>query len=138
MKCHRHLLRDTFFLSLPIVALLGYVIAASIVSFYNAEIKNFHGYPIRPLRVGGLQRMLQYSVGPLRARVPHRYLADRTRRACQQSKATGPRVFDLRIQGRRLDALASAVPASTRQWQPAFLVEGQEFIRVEARNRGQQ
>ena len=42
MRGRRHFLRDVVILTVPAVVLLVYVVAATAVGFYNAEIKNFH------------------------------------------------------------------------------------------------
>ncbi|MEE9561729.1 MAG: hypothetical protein V3W50_01530, partial [Thermoanaerobaculia bacterium] len=65
MKPSRHLLRDVVVFSLPILGLVVFLSLSALASFYTGEIENFHGYPIRGLRVGGLRAALSHSLRPL-------------------------------------------------------------------------
>lgn len=135
MKPRRHLLRDVFVFSLPLVALLVYLVMALCVSFYNGEIEGFHGYPVRGMRVGGIKAVIQEGLAPIYSRTSRRYIA----RVARRDRPDPPlRQFDLHVDGRVLDRLASALPASGREWEPGQLVEGQEWVSVEVHYRGQQ
>lgn len=131
MSFRRHLLRDVVLLSLPLVAILGYLLLAAGVSFYNAEIRNFHGYLVRGLRVGTPRQMLRYHVNQILHPQRRNFLSD------VDTAASKVRVFDLRVDGAELDALMSALPASADDWRPAWLNEPSGASKVEVRNRGQ-
>lgn len=134
MKFHRHLLRDVFVLTLPIAALLVYLLAAAAMSFYRSEIACYHGYPVRAVRVGGLSAALDQAVAPLLGRDKERYRPSRDRLAAREN---GPRVYDLSVDGSELDELRSDLPGSAKEWVRGTLHEGGKFQRVDVRNRGQ-
>ena len=50
MRGQKHILRDVFVLTLPLAAVWVYLVAATAAGFYNAEVKNFHGYLTRDVR----------------------------------------------------------------------------------------
>lgn len=127
----RHLLRDVFWLSLPVVALLLYHTVTSITSFYNGEIASFHGHLLGSERAGGLGGIVRYNERALFQQRGKRYLPDL---ALTDSPV---RILDLRVRGSEQDALDSAVPASAKTWRPATLVEGGQLVPVEVRYRGQ-
>ena len=131
MRGARHLFRDVFFLSLPLAAVLVYLVFAAATSFVNAEVLNFHGYPARGLRIGSLRRMLRYTLDGFLQPAQRRYLSD----ALQAEPSV--RVFDLRIDGTELDALEANLPGSGRVWRAATLGESDGLRDVEVRVRGQ-
>lgn len=135
MKPFRHLFRDVVVFSLPVLGLVVYLAVSALASFFSAEVANFHGYPVRSLRAGGLQAALTHTFRPLGGISSRRYLADGARRAVMPPPV---RQFDLRVDGTALDQLDSALPGSGRQWLPAALQEGQELVPVEVHYRGQQ
>ena len=131
MSSQRNLLRDTFVLSLPVVALLVVHAVSVATSFYNAEIVGYHGQPLGSLRVGGMGRMLRHNEKSLSWPMQRRHLPD------PLPEKSPIRIFDLRVDGLELDNLQAAVPISGKTWRPAKLVEGGKFIPVEVRYRGQ-
>ncbi len=134
MTFHRHILRDVFWLTLPLLVVLIVLFGSTVVSFCRAEIANFHGYPVRSLRAGSLKDFLVESLRPLTEpkKVRHLPVLQELNR-----RIDGPRVFDLRTGGEALDALMSDLPASASAWQPGELVEGGVARKVDVRHRGQ-
>ena len=104
MRRHRHLFRDVFWLTLPVVAVLIYLSVASIVGFYNAEIVNFSGDPVGPLRVAPLQRIMEHATQPAFDPEKHRYLPMPGRRSRSAKRGPEIRTFHLWIRGPALDA----------------------------------
>ena len=137
MRREQHLLRDVFWLTLPVVAVFVYLTIATIVSFYNAEIVNFHGDPVGPLRVAAPQRMLEHATSRLLSPRRHRYLPLPGRRVRSGEGEPEIRTFHLRIRGTALDALDSAIPLSAKTWQSGWLDEDGRLVKVRARYRGQ-
>lgn len=139
MKRNRHLLFDVFVMTLPVLGVMGYVLLAAAASFYNAEIKNFHGDAVGPLRVGGPQTMLAAGLEPLVNRPVRRWLPDRPDPAAPNSDddAADPPIVDLRVDGTALDALSSDLPASAEKWERGELVVNGLPQRVKVRYRGQ-
>jgi hypothetical protein len=133
MKPGRNILTDVVLLTLPLAALIGYLLAATAVTFHNAEIVNFHGDLVRRLRTGTLLDALRHSTDPLlRPSESRIYLSDLA------DDAEPPhRVLDLRIPGPALDALRADLVASGRKWKEATLVEGKDLVPVSVRFRGQ-
>ena len=131
MTNQRNILRDTFVLSLPAVALVIVHAVSAATSFYNAEVVGYHGHPLGSERVGGLERMLRHNERTLFSRIPRRYLPD------PLPENLPIRIFDLRIEGLELEKLQAALPISAKTWRPAKLVEGGKFSPVEVRYRGQ-
>ena len=115
-----HVLRDVFILTLPVAIILCYLFLSSLESFYNAELRNFHGYLARGLRVGTVGTMLRKNVRRYIEPSTHRYFSD------VNVNASPVRVFDLLVRGSVLDKLGADLPGSGREWEPAQLVENKE------------
>ena len=126
-----HLLRDVLIFTAPFVVFICYVLGSAFASYYNAEIKNFSGYKTRSLRVGSMQAMLDFSSQPILTPVKHRYLESNV------DLHDGLRIFDLRVDGNKLEQLDEAMPGSGKEWVDAVLKESGGFQDVEARYRGQ-
>lgn len=127
----RHLLRDVIVLSLPAVALLVYLVLATATSFYNAEIKNFHGYLTRNIRLSGPAGTARTMVRPVTDPTHVRHLP-----LPESLQARPARHFDLRVPGTSLDLLSAALPASGSVWQPAEVMDDGILKRVQVRYRG--
>ncbi len=134
MRFHRHVLRDVFVLTLPIVAILGYVVISAALSFYRAEVACFHGYPVRSLRAGGFKAALDHAVAPLTNGTGERYRPTRDRLA---ERTNGPRVYDVYVRGEQLDRLRGDLPASAKSWVSATMRADGSDLDVDIRNRGQ-
>ncbi|MHC4952326.1 MAG: CotH kinase family protein [Planctomycetota bacterium] len=131
MDHRRHLLRDVFILTLPATALLVYLVCASVVGFYNSEIRNFHGYLTRGLRIGGPAQITRETVAPILQASPTRYLP-------LTGLPTGKaRRVDLRIRGEEFDELVGDLPHSKEEWHRAVLFDGGVLHDVQVRLRGQ-
>ncbi|MCA8942537.1 MAG: CotH kinase family protein [Planctomycetes bacterium] len=134
MRFARHALRDVFVLTLPVAALLVYLVVAAGMSFYRSEIVCHHGYPVRALRVGGFSAALDHALEPLFGSRVERYRPSRDRLA---ARGNGPRVYDLLVDGTELDRLRSDLPASAKEWVDGTLVEDGRPQSVDVRHRGQ-
>jgi hypothetical protein len=138
MRRVRHLLRDLLLLTLPIMGVGLWIWIAALGSFWNAEIRNFHGELVRDLRVGTLRTMLQASTRQLFHPKARRYLPIRRAPSANPPQVVPDLpVFDLRIDGVALDALAEDLPASARERQKAVLDVGPRTLEVNATWRGQ-
>ncbi len=126
-----HLFRDLVILTIPAVILVFFVIGSAVVSFYNAEIRNFAGYPTRSLRVGSFRPMFQNSIEPITNPKAKNYLSEEIR------KDPAIRSFDLRVHGNVLERLNENLPLSAKEWQDAHLFEDGKLHKVDARHRGQ-
>lgn len=131
MHLRRHFLRDVFIFSFPVVTILGIGVIASAVTFYNAEIVNFHGYVTRSLRIGGWRQMLHSNANAFNPFKQKRYLPNK-------EFANVPlRRYSIQVKASNLDKLKEHLPGSAKVWQRAWLQNGNKFTRVEIRNRGQ-
>jgi len=124
-------LRDVFILTLPAVGVVVYLVVATAASFYNVEIKNFHGYLTRNVRVAGADVISRLVLNPAVRPVPTAYLP------LSPPQPGSARRYDLRIRGDVLDSLASALPGSGERWHSGNLIENGVSQQVEVRHRGQ-
>ena len=133
-----HLLRDVVLLTLPAMGLFVWLWIAALGSFWNAEVRSFHGELVRDLRVGTLRTMIQTATRGLFHPEARRFLP--IKRALSDNPAQGTpglEIFDLRIDGAALDALEADLPASARERHKALLDVGPETLEVDASWRGQ-
>ncbi len=130
---HRHILRDVFWLSLPVTVILVYLIGIAISDFHKAEVENFHGYPARSLRIGGLQSMFLRATQSLGDVSHNRFLSSKGR----GEPDVVPNI-DLRVKGVDLDALDARFPKSSKKWRDAWMHDSpSKRQRVSVHYRGQ-
>ena len=134
----RHLLRDLFFLSLPFAGLSVYLWLAAITGFWNAEVVNFSGYPVRNIRVANFGTFVEEAVRPLRQPLGRDFLPRDGLRGPVDEERSVPLV-EMMVAGNDLDRLDSALPASGKEWVPAVLRPEPQapWQEIEARHRGQ-
>ena len=148
MRRPRNVLRDVLFLATPFLVLSLWLWGSALSSFWNAEIRNFHGERVRDQRVGTLRLMINQSIRQVFGGATKRFLplARPVRVEPEAGGAGTPDgatlppvdVYDLRIDGTALDALAADLPESARQRQKALLeVNDAETYEVDASWRGQ-
>ncbi|MSR47282.1 MAG: hypothetical protein EXS13_09490 [Planctomycetes bacterium] len=138
MRRQPNILRDVVILTLPFLAVAIYLWCAALASFWNAEIRNFHGERVRDLRVGTLRTMIQSVVRNTFDTRERRFQPLSPRKADAPAAAPAVDVFDLRIDGTALDALEADMPESARSRQKALLtVNDDETYEVDANWRGQ-
>ncbi|MBL8842258.1 MAG: CotH kinase family protein [Planctomycetes bacterium] len=142
MRRTRSLLRDVVLLTLPFLAASVWLWIAALGSFWNAEIRNFHGELVRDLRVGTLRMMVQRTIRDVFGSAPRRFLPLKREVPAIAVDAgaedDGVDVFDLRIDGAAIDELAADLPGSARERKDALLeVNNGELLEVDATWRGQ-
>jgi len=131
MSFRKNHFREVLVLSLPIVVGSIITIFAALISFYNAEIANFHGYPTRSLRVGGLKQMLKFEIASLNPNIKSRYLPNKS------TDSSDIKQINLRVRKAVLNKLKEDMPASAKIWQPAWLIRDGTYKKVQLKNRGQ-
>ncbi len=142
MRRSRNLLRDVVLLTLPFLAVSVWLWIAALGSFWNAEIRNFHGELVRDLRVGTLRTMVQRSIRDVFGSRSRRFLPLKRPVPAIAVDAAAPDdgvdVYDLRVDGSSIDALAADLPESARAKQRGVLtVNGDQNFEVDANWRGQ-
>lgn len=144
MRRPKNVLRDVVILATPFLALSIWLWTCAFTSFWNAEIRNFHGELVRDQRVGTLRTMINAAIRNTFSAREKRFLPlARPVKPALPAAADGAAlpavdIFDLRIDGSALDALEADLPASARARQSALLtVNDDETFEVDASWRGQ-
>lgn len=129
-KSNQHYLRDVFFLTSPLVGMLGLFVVASVASIVNSEIRGFHGYHLSAPRAGGISQFFKYTEDSLVAPESGVFLSDDLRQ-------TSPlELLDLRVDGTDLDQFSESLPASGKEWAKAVVMSDGVPHEVEVRYRG--
>lgn len=143
MRRTRNVLRDLVLLTLPVVAVSAWLWYSALASFWNAEVRNFHGELVRDLRVGTPRMMINAAIRDVFRWRERRFLPLRRPVAtlAPDAASAGGKLldrYDLLIDGAAIDALEADLPGSARERQRALLsVDGGEPLEVDANWRGQ-